>query len=257
MAEVARVFYVYVLFRLNGIPCYVGKGKDDRWLCHFKIGAAHTNRHLARIIAKAGGMLPKIKFREGLTEAEALALEVALIAAIGREARGGPLVNLTDGGDGVSGMRHSVEAKTAIRTKMLGRVISKETRLKISAATLGKVVSEETRAKIGAASATKTHSDETKRKIGDAQRGKYRVFSEAHCAKLSAARKGTKLTESHKAAIAAAQIGRTHPKGTRQAIGDAQRGLRCPQRGRKGRVFSEEHKRHIREALAKKRAANG
>ncbi len=103
----SRVFYVYVLFRPNGTPCYVGKGKDDRWL---RMRRRH-NKHLSGIIKAAGGEIPSVKVRDGLSEHEAFDIEIALIAAIGREANGGPLVNLTDGGVWFDGLSSSARAQ--------------------------------------------------------------------------------------------------------------------------------------------------
>lgn len=109
--------YVYIIFRPDGRPCYVGKGKGNRWEVHER--RTH-NPYLARIIAKAGGSIPKIKVREDLTDAEACETEIAFIAAIGRRDLGtGPLVNLTDGGDGAAGAIHGFErrAKRSLRAK--------------------------------------------------------------------------------------------------------------------------------------------
>ena len=101
-----KIYYVYVLFRpWNGSPFYIGKGKGDRWRDHERDGG-RFNRHLANVIRKAkrlGAEIPKVKIRAGLTEQEAFQTEVTFIAAIGRQSHGGPLVNLTDGGDGPSG----------------------------------------------------------------------------------------------------------------------------------------------------------
>lgn len=107
-----RIFYVYVIFRLDGTPCYVGKGKGGRWRQHIK---QSSNIHLARIYAKANGDLPIIKVRENLTNAQAIETEVALIAIIGR-GKSGSLVNMTDGGDGATGYRHTVDTKTKLST---------------------------------------------------------------------------------------------------------------------------------------------
>ena len=132
-----NAFYVYVHFRpWNGTPCYVGKGKGRRWLVHESYGADHYNEHLARIFAKAGGRLPKIKVRENLTETEALATEVALIAAIGR-GKNGPLVNMTDGGEGVTGFVGRVKSPeecAAISRGKMGHAVDAATREKISRA---------------------------------------------------------------------------------------------------------------------------
>lgn len=96
-----REFYVYIMFRDDGSPCYVGKGRGRRWMHHFR---SATNRRLRRILVKAGGEVPIVKIRENLTEAQAFEVETALIKAIGRKPYG-PLVNLTEGGEGTAGSR--------------------------------------------------------------------------------------------------------------------------------------------------------
>ena len=107
-----RDYYVYFLFREEGgEPFYVGKGTRNRWAGHEKDALAGGSSHKARIIRKIIielSHLPKKKIAEGLTEEEAFALEVRLIADIGRYPNG-PLVNKTDGGDGVSGFKFSEE----------------------------------------------------------------------------------------------------------------------------------------------------
>lgn len=108
--KTATPFYVYILFRLNGIPCYVGKGKGDRWLRH-EGRAKHKNKRLGSIVDQAravGKELPKFKVAEDLTEEESFNLERLLIGCMGR-GDNGPLVNLTDGGDGLSGYKPSAE----------------------------------------------------------------------------------------------------------------------------------------------------
>lgn len=57
--------------------------------------------------------LPVVKVREGLTESDAFQTEIAFISAIGR-GKNGPLVNLTDGGDGPTGAKHSKKARKQI-----------------------------------------------------------------------------------------------------------------------------------------------
>ena len=99
-----RGYYVYIAFRpWNGRPCYVGKGNGRRWRVH--LWRSHNIR-LRRIITKAGGDIPIVAIRTNLTEAEAYEIEKAFIAAIGRGDRG-PLVNMTDGGEGTSGHKQT------------------------------------------------------------------------------------------------------------------------------------------------------
>jgi hypothetical protein len=99
------MFYVYIKFRPDGRPCYVGKGRGIR----YRVNHRPHNRHLQAITKAAGGKLMTKIVRRGLTEVAAFALERSLIAGIKREVNGGPLVNQTDGGDGISGHRHSAE----------------------------------------------------------------------------------------------------------------------------------------------------
>jgi hypothetical protein len=182
-------FYVYVFFRpWDGSPCYVGKGRRHRWLEHERLGADHYNPHFANVLKKAGGKLPKVKAREGLTEEAALEVEVALIAAIGRQQNGGPLVNLTDGGDGTSGWRHSPEAKARIAEALTVREITDETREKLRIAATGKTGTK--------------HSDEFKAKISRVHKG--RVKSDAEREAIRRAKIGHVVSPETRAKISAA-----------------------------------------------------
>lgn len=199
-AALDQSFYVYVLFRKNGIPCYVGKGRGRRWLKHEK----HSHSaHLKAIFRSAGGDLPRVKIRENISESEAMRLEVALISAIGREAIGGPLVNQTDGGDGISGWKHT----EAVRAKMSA------SRQGENAPFLGKHLSVEAKAALRESHLGTKHSDETRAKMSFAHRG--RVHSEATKAKMSASQSGDRH----------AMYGRKHSPLARQKIGDWSRGV--------------------------------
>ena len=173
MADVRTDFYVYVLFRPTGIPCYVGKGRGNRWLEHEQRGPRHHNKHLARIIAKAGGQLPKVKIRENLTDAEACAIEIEFIKAIGREANGGPLVNLTDGGEGTRRTQSAEE-----RARRIATFNTLEVREKMRLSHLGKpsgnrgrTASEETRERLRNSHLGIRQTQETKDKRAAKNRG--------------------------------------------------------------------------------------
>ncbi len=133
-----RIFYVYVIFRLNGVPCYVGKGKGYRWAIHDRM-YYWDNIHLSRIVAKYGP-LPRVKIRENLTESEAFAIEMALIKVLGRVCDGGVLVNETLGGEGISGLKHSEESKKKISAARVGKKKSSETRQNMSVARKSRTV---------------------------------------------------------------------------------------------------------------------
>lgn len=104
--DAQAVFYVYMMFRPDtGMPCYVGKGKGDRYRI-----MTRRNAYLQRLIDRFGGSLFSLKFAEGLTEDEAHEFEISLIAEFGR-GRSGILANLTDGGRGLLGVSHSAIAR--------------------------------------------------------------------------------------------------------------------------------------------------
>ena len=147
-------FYVYCLFRpWNGEPCYIGKGCGSRAFFHNKQGPRHSNKHLANIYKKAGADLPVVILHSCLIEEIALEYEIILIRAIGRQVHGGPLVNLTDGGDGCPGAIWSEEARQAKAVEVAARWENIEYRAKMSAMNIGNehakgmVWSDEARAK--------------------------------------------------------------------------------------------------------------
>jgi hypothetical protein len=207
------MFYVYAFFRPCGTPCYIGKGQRDRYRVHFR---KSSNSHLARIIAKYGE-LPVIIVRTGLTEPEALEIEIALIAAIGRECDGGPLVNLTLGGEGTSGVKHpprSERWRLKMSAAKTGQKQSAETISRRVAANTGKVRSDETRAKMSMSN-RRTITKEQREKIAASLTGKKQT-AEAN-AKRSAAMRGRVRTPEHRAALSASLMGRVPSEACREA----------------------------------------
>jgi hypothetical protein len=146
-------FYVYIIYRPNGQPCYVGKGRGRRIRRDDK---RKTNQHLNNIMLQSIDPLHREKIEDGLTESEAFALEIRLIKEIGREPHW-PLVNMTDGGEGPSGYR-----------------VTADTRSKISAASTGKIKTREHLRAIGIALKNSNAAKDQRRKIQDAKIGKRR-----------------------------------------------------------------------------------
>lgn len=125
-------FYVYAYFRPDGQPCYVGKGKGARWLHRGKGGRNKHFIHIRDQANAAGCEMPRMKLVECLTADEALHLERFFIAAIGREVDGGPLVNLSLGGDaGPVGYKWTPELN-AKNPRFKGRHHTPETRSVLS-----------------------------------------------------------------------------------------------------------------------------
>lgn len=137
-----RTFLTYIHRRNDtGAVFYVGKGSHRR---------AHEERgrsaYWTRVVAKHGYSVEIVA--PWRTEQEAFDHEVFLIVCF--RSMGAPLVNLTNGGDGMSGHRHSPETKARMRAKALGRSRGAKTREKIRQYRLGIPVSAEAKALIGA-----------------------------------------------------------------------------------------------------------
>lgn len=130
-------------------------------------------------------------YKTGLTWKEACQLEIEWIAKIGRKDKElGPLVNMTDGGDGIYNL--SKESKDKIREKLknnkngLNHIVSKEARLAISIKNKGN------KSRKG-----QTNTEEHNRKNSLAQKGKLRFHKTTKGYKASKETR-KKLSEAHK-----------------------------------------------------------
>lgn len=208
----AEIFYVYAHRRVvSGAVFYIGKGKGNR-----AESRKNRNKYWSNIVAKDGGR--HVTFlASGLDEELAFLVE---IEAIDQHRRMGcKLANLTSGGDGPSGMRHSEETKAKFRL----RRASAETRLKMSGRVgprkgvamtaamktallashlgkpsplRGKPLTAETKEKLKKAWEVRRltpDSEETRRKKSKASKG--RLKSDETRAKLSASKTGKKLSQ--------------------------------------------------------------
>lgn len=154
----------------TGTPFYVGAGKTTKRA----YSTRNRNKHWHDIVNAHGYTVDII--HEGISWEEALKVEQYLISFYGRKDLGkGGLINLTDGGLGMSNYKQSEEQKAKIGITHTGRVFTEERKAKLSAALTGKPNS----------------------KISAALTG--RVFTEEWKAKLSAAGKGKPKSEEHKA----------------------------------------------------------
>lgn len=140
-------YYCYALMN-EGEPFYIGKGKGQRAYCHVNRsnnGRTRKDRKIQKLLREGGEITPVILL-DGLSEEEAFHLEHVLIHLIGRTPRG-PLLNMTDGGEGVSGLVFSEQHRLRIARSAM-RPCKEETKRKISRTLLGHVHSGETRKKL-------------------------------------------------------------------------------------------------------------
>lgn len=144
------MFYVYVHRRADTNKVfYVGKGKRDR------ATSKQRNQYWKRIVALYGYTIEIVI--NGMQENKAHQLEMELISFYGKE----NLANLTDGGEGRSGSKHSESTKKKISQKLVGIEKTAATKLKMKEAqnkheakelrrvkSLGKVFTDVTKSKI-------------------------------------------------------------------------------------------------------------
>lgn len=98
-----KQFYVYIHKKPDGTPFYVGKSSTDR---HKTIWRKHNKWH-TRIVEKYGPENIIVEVTQCQSEANAFELEKIYIKQLRQD--GCDLVNVTDGGEGVSGFKQSAK----------------------------------------------------------------------------------------------------------------------------------------------------
>lgn len=146
-------------------PFYIGKGCNKRCDDHLRESSLREKSFKDNKINKLLklGLEPMIlKISENLFEIDAFELEIKIIKKIGRfNLKKGPLTNLTDGGDGISGLIKTKEHRRKLSESHIGKKMSLEARKKISKSLIGKR---------GRNTGNK-HSDETKKQISETKKG--------------------------------------------------------------------------------------
>jgi hypothetical protein len=143
------MFYVYALTdpRNNDRFFYIGKGHGYRAINHLKNSANRENNSKQATVKaiRNDGYEPGVVYLfKQLTEEQAHQKEIELIAFYGRKDLGlGHLTNLTNGGEGTSGHKHTEETKKKMREadrSAYNRTapVSEETKAKLSALLTGK-----------------------------------------------------------------------------------------------------------------------
>lgn len=164
--------FTYGDYSFDYEPFYVGKGKASTNRAYIHITYAKntqgksTNHHRNRLRGILNESLEPIILilHDNLTHEQSCAKEIEIITLIGRQDLSvGPLLNLTNGGEG-----------------SYGRILSEDTKKKISDnhadftgekhPSFGMKRSEETRKKIGETSSGRKHSEEIKLRIAESVR---------------------------------------------------------------------------------------
>jgi group I intron endonuclease len=200
--------YLYLIRNLVNGKGYVGITKRPlrkRLLDHYAAARGGKETAIARAITKYGqDAFTVTLLGEAPTWEELLAMEREAIQTYNTFHLTGHGYNLTLGGDGTTGWKHTEASKARMGLANKGRVLSAEHRAAVSQAHRGIPKSLEQR-----------------QKIGEAQRGE-----KNH-------RYGKPLSEDHKAKLLAANLGRTspmagkkHSEATRRKIAAAGMGRR-------------------------------
>jgi len=138
-------FYIGIGFVENYKRAYDSKGRSEFW-----------NRISNKVLWHS-----EIIF-DNLSEKEAKDKEIELIKFYGKIKNGGILCNITDGGDGTYGMRHTEETKLVIKEKRKNQIFTEETRKKLRNCQFGN------RKALGS-----KHSEDIKKLKSINQRGKF------------------------------------------------------------------------------------
>lgn len=245
------MFYVYVYLdplyqiyseygdlKFDNLPIYIGKGKGGRLKEHLRKTNNPIFRNKIKCWKRKGVEPIIIKIHENITEQEAWDLEKKYIVTIGRLDQGnGPLLNLTDGGDGPAGRipwnkgkktgPQSEQHRARKSASSKGTPKSDLTRQRISVSTTGKPKSETHKENLRKANLGKSNHP-NKGKTGVHSEELLAQWSESHKkswtperrAEASAIRTGRKQTEEHIKNVVESRManGYTHSNETRDLM---------------------------------------
>ena len=164
-------YYTYMYTDNHDQPFYVGKGKGRR--TELRI---HNHGYVGNKIKNIGkDNVKTVILVDDISEKLAFFYEAFYIKLYGRKNNGtGILCNLTHGGEGSSGYKHTPEARAKLSAIAKRRKLSPQTKRKIGLASRGNQYAKGMK-----------HSEETKQRISNTN--KQTVFTEEHRHRLSVA----------------------------------------------------------------------
>lgn len=137
--------YLYRHIRLDkNEPFYIGIGSDDKY--QRANSKTHRNQHWLAIVNKTEYKVDILI--DDISYDYAKEKEIEFIDIYKRTEDNGTLCNITKGGDGVLGLKHTEEARRKMGEPNKGKVISEWHRKRISEFNKGKVIPAETRLKM-------------------------------------------------------------------------------------------------------------
>lgn len=213
-----RQFYVYI-YRdpsNNDMPIYVGKGNGRRAYAHLN---RTDNGPLPNKLNKMKqlGIEPIIEIIPALAEWHAFFMEECLVSMFGRKNNGtGILLNLTDGGEGVSGRVVSPEARIAHSKKIAGKTHTDATKLKMSKAKQGVAKTKEHKANQAAAMKGKKPAKTTIDAVKLANTGRTHTVEQKLLMSTLAKKRGR--SDQHAANLTASHVGKTRSEETKQKM---------------------------------------
>jgi hypothetical protein len=185
-------FYIYEHWRTDTNCCfYVGKGNGDRAYRFLRRSKKHKS--ICEKVKASGHRVEVRIVMCCLSETEALLQERNRIAYW--RSQGGASANLTDGGEGTSGYKHSSASRIKMSLSKKGRPGMKTM--------LGKKQSESAKQKISAANKGRVKSDETRERLSFSKKGKPSPLKGKSrdkdiVAKISLALRGRPLSAAHR-----------------------------------------------------------
>lgn len=121
----SKLYYNYVLINPETrLPFYIGKGKHNRCLSHFKPSELNKESHKSNTIKKITNsgkavVIDIVYYSED--ESSCLRMEEFLIESYGRRVdNSGILTNITAGGEGTAGIIYTAEQLDQMRIRMTG-----------------------------------------------------------------------------------------------------------------------------------------